>query len=621
MGKFTFNLSSASKSVDAAAGAALSSSTRNEDLTYSGNDTIVWDRINGERLRRGLPGLTNIGSPRPPPDPNESTVVPSNRPSEVFEVKGPPGLTLEQARAAFDQQAKTGSLVGLKPGSVLSAATQAAAGLLGAQTILSQAQSGITGALGAGIPGAAGAVGSISRAIGAAGGSLNGVVSENSSGLSGAVGGVIAEGATAAAAVAKVGSVATTAINTVNRTLAGTPLTAPVDLVNYAKQAEALTSIGSMSQSTVTSVLAQTKNLVGQDSSTVSSKGVGAYGFDVSQLEKAGVVKPGVSQSFTAAGPPTITQEDRDEAAKINSEGGDVTPDQVAQNRKLNSYLTPAVFTGKDGIKSTGDILSNPIKQDQIQQQLMSQGVNQLAAVGVPVNALNAEGLAGLATNAAKSVAGTEALLKNLPTPTGVPAEFTETFNKNVRDGAFAAKFSETKVPVAFKAEIVPPVAEQTVQRPTVDAASTRVIGNDKVPEPTYTAKPAEEDADTVDGTFVLEQLDAWSKIANRTQQRIEALKQQVAALENQETITQQQWDTVREELVQLRREFNTQAVPIFGAAADRYNAGSERLRRALQTRVFDARGFTANILIPAAGDLKQRIDTLKNKIAGTTTA
>jgi len=343
-----------------------------------------------------------------------------------FEVKGPPGLTLEQARAAFDQQAKTGALVGLKPGSVLSAAGQAAAGLSGALATVSQAASGITGALGAGIPGAAGAVGALTSRVGS---------------------------------LAAVGSVAATAVGKVTQVLASTPVTAPVDIVDYAKQAEALTSIGNMSQGTVTGVLAQTKNLVAQPGAIISdTKGLGEYGLDVSQLEQAGVVKPGTSSLVTA--------------------GFSVT----------DVLKSPAVFTGKDGIKSATDLLSNVPKQTEIQQQLMSQGVNQLSAVGIPVNALSAQGLAGVATNAAKSVAGTEALLKNLPTPPGVPAGFSEVFNKNIRDGAFAADFSKSKVPTVFKAEIIPAQVENTVSRPTVDAASTRVIGNDKVPLPKYTA-------------------------------------------------------------------------------------------------------------------------------------
>lgn len=43
----------------------LFSSTKDEDLTYGGDDHIVWDRTDAERLRRGLSSLTAIGSPRP----------------------------------------------------------------------------------------------------------------------------------------------------------------------------------------------------------------------------------------------------------------------------------------------------------------------------------------------------------------------------------------------------------------------------------------------------------------------------------------------------------------------------------------------------------------------------
>jgi hypothetical protein len=585
MSKFTFNLSAVGKST-AAFETSLASGTRNEDLTYTGDDYIVWDRVNGERLRRGLSGLADIGNPRPPVDANESTVTPSTRPSEIFEVKGPPGLTLEQARAAFNQQAKTGSLVGLKPGTVLSAATQAAAGLPGAQAILAQAQSGITGALGSGIPGAAGAIGAL---------------------------------ATQAGSLSTAGSVAATAVGKINQTLSSTPVTVPVDLVNYARQAEALTSIGSMNQSTVTSVLAQTKNLVDQASNAVSSKGVGAYGLDISQLERAGVVKPGVSNTFNNT-PTTVTPADIAEANKVNSEGGDITPEQVASNRKLNSFLTPAVFTGKDSIKSTSDILNNPAKQDQIQQQLMSQGINQLATVGVPVKSLSPEGLASVAANAAKSVAGTEALLKNLPAPPGVPAGFTDAFNTNVRDGAFAAKFSETKVPPAFKAEVVPVPAEQTVQRPTVDAASTRVIGNDKVPTPEYTAAPPDEDADTESGVTILKLLDQWGKIADEVQARIDQLSANVTTLANQATITEQQFIAVNEERNQYANQYNTQALPKFFDALELYNASSERIRRALANRIRDAQGFNSFVGTKNR-ELKERIAALNKKITGGGTA
>jgi len=46
-------------------GSDFFSGSTNEDLVYQGDDEIVWDRVNAERLRRGLPSLSAIGLPRP----------------------------------------------------------------------------------------------------------------------------------------------------------------------------------------------------------------------------------------------------------------------------------------------------------------------------------------------------------------------------------------------------------------------------------------------------------------------------------------------------------------------------------------------------------------------------
>lgn len=56
------------ESISGAIEGTLYSGTPDSELTYTGDDPLVWDRINGERLRRGLPGLAAIGIPRPPED-------------------------------------------------------------------------------------------------------------------------------------------------------------------------------------------------------------------------------------------------------------------------------------------------------------------------------------------------------------------------------------------------------------------------------------------------------------------------------------------------------------------------------------------------------------------------
>lgn len=52
---------------------SLYSNTPDADLIYTGDDNVVWDRINEERLKRGLPSLTDIGIPRPPDTPTVYT--------------------------------------------------------------------------------------------------------------------------------------------------------------------------------------------------------------------------------------------------------------------------------------------------------------------------------------------------------------------------------------------------------------------------------------------------------------------------------------------------------------------------------------------------------------------
>lgn len=90
---------------------SLYSKTKDEDLTYKGDDGLVWDRVNAERLRRSLPGLAAIGTPRPPEPPlvpagptppkDPATTVKETKPPTVPEEK--PKTTTTTKRAIFDK--------------------------------------------------------------------------------------------------------------------------------------------------------------------------------------------------------------------------------------------------------------------------------------------------------------------------------------------------------------------------------------------------------------------------------------------------------------------------------------------------------------------------------------
>lgn len=501
---------------------------------------------------------------------------------KAFEIKGPPGLTKEQAQAIFDQQAKTGALVGFKPGDVLSAATQAANGLVSAQAQVGQALSGITGALGAGIPGAAGAIGQISGALGAAGGALNGALSGITAGLSGAIGpAVLSVTGAVTGAAGQLGSVATQAIGTINKTISGTAVTAPIDVANFAKQVPALTSIANMTQSTVTGVLAQAKNLVQQGADVLSNtKGLGEFGLSISQLETAGILKPGTAAVASATG------------------------------AVLNSVLkSPAVYTGKDGIKGVDSLLDNVPKQSEIQQSLMSKGLTDLTSLGIPVNVLSSQGVAGVALSAAKSVGLTENLLKNLP----VPAESKAAFDSAVRDGAFAVNLTETKVPVVFKAIDIPVPAVNTTNRETLNAASVRVIGNDKIPAPNYSTIVSDT---TAIESELRQGYIAIANLGDKTLADLGSVLQKLAVLENQPTVTQAQWNAINAELSTIRTYYNDRRGAVVGSTFSRYDAAPPDVQLALVSIHKQAVNFIQEIIV-LTRSIVVRVSALKTKIQG----
>jgi hypothetical protein len=105
-------------------------------------------------------------------------------------------------------------------------------------------------------------------------------------------------------------------------------------------------------------LLAQIAKFVDQESDQISlQKGIGRYGFTAYALEQAGYVKPGTSLKFFANNP-------EDFVAVMSS---------------------PSVWTGRVGVYSLDDLLSDSGLQNQIQSQLMQQGYDNLVANGIIV--------------------------------------------------------------------------------------------------------------------------------------------------------------------------------------------------------------------------------------------
>lgn len=433
MSKFIFNF-------DGTVGRVLSSATRDEELTYTGDDYIVWDRVNSERLQRGLPGLGVLGFPRP--------AVISGQPPQTFEVQGPPGATVEQAREIFNKQLNTGSLVGLVPGEVLSAATQAISGL--------------------------------------------------------------------DSAVSQLGSLRLASLRLPTFDLSDVSVSSAITAASFVQQQVPNFSLGNLDSSDLQGLLAQAAALTAQSADQISAEaGIGKFGLDIDKLESTGFIKPGIASAFAKRARPEVSQQDIDEAARINAEGGDITPEQVSRNRQLNSFLTPSAFTGKAGVSGLLDILSDTNIQNKIQGDVLKNSYQSLLESGLVETLQDPKQLAAaLQTAATFGIATAEKFAKGQLSDNIAKVKSVAKAAEYAK--SFATKFSEqlssgSPLETGIKR---PQGATKTVNRTTVNASVTSILGNLKIPTPTFMPRAsADSTADDVRLTYTGSDPIVWDRV------------------------------------------------------------------------------------------------------------
>jgi hypothetical protein len=230
-----------------------------------------------------------------------------------------------------------------------------------------------------------------------------------------------------------------------------------ITTADFAKTEPALTPIQGLSTNDVRATVAQAAAISGQAPAQVTNDGVGRYSLDGAQLERAGLIKPGTVNTYLASNTNSLT----------------------------DVVKSPTVWTGKDGINSLDSFLSSPRAQSTAQQNLMSSGLSTVQQLGIPVASLPAKALGGLSLNAARSPEQTMAWAQGQ-----LPADAKAQFDAAARDGAFAVGTADQKLNNAMTQQAPPGEAENTVNRQTLDAASTRVVGNDKIPSTQYTKRP-----------------------------------------------------------------------------------------------------------------------------------
>jgi hypothetical protein len=265
-----------------------------------------------------------------------------------------------------------------------------------------------------------------------------------------------------------------------------------VDAASVLKTPVADIKVGNLSKADVTGLLAQAQSAVGQASSEISvDKGLGSFGLQPAQLESAGFLKPGTLSQLQSGPVPAVTEADIAEATKINGEGRDITPEQVAQNRKINSVLSsPMMWTGKAGVGDLDNLLSNPGLQNAAQQSLMASSLEGLKSSGLATGKETAQSLGPLVQTATTAgVAALGSLVKGTASPDAA-AKLVGT----IKGAQFATDFMEKNASQLGSLSRKAQAAANTVDRTQLDAQVKAALGDPKIPAPEF--KPAEREPD-----------------------------------------------------------------------------------------------------------------------------
>ena len=472
----------------------LYANTPDADLTYRGDDPIVWDRINAERLRRGLPGLAAIGIPRPFEDADPTTA------DAPVSISGLPSSLSSLAGAAPGQQQALQQLSQLetrrtqltKSVSTIEVARAANQRLLArrqeelAETLDPEREAALTRE----IADLQGLIDREQRQIGQSIQQLDIINSDIQSRLSSAFPGSPALAGLPIPALPALPSLPS---------LAELPVSLPVSPADVLKTVQATVKIPGLDTSQLTGLLGSAAKTataavsgvgraIGAVGETISTAtGIGKFGATPQQLEQQGLLKPGTSQAFLSA-PVSVSAEDQAEADEINAAGGDTTAEQVAGNRRLNQVLSsPFSWTGKNGVSGLSGFANNDTLQGLTQQNVMSQGLDKLKSLGAVTGGETPEQLGSLVQSAAKF--GPEAV--SAWTKGLAPPDVTANINNVAKDAQQAVSLVNKQLP---DLGAVPRNVEgktATVDRSKLDAAFASVLGDPKISLPNFGAAAA----------------------------------------------------------------------------------------------------------------------------------
>lgn len=458
--------------------------TPDEDLLYYGLDELVWDRINAERLRRGLPSLSALGIERPQADTtqtqsasggtvlgdsfqfSEVTALTNSQKNQIGDLENRRAqitrrLTLLQNAQLDNQRLLTRRQTELAGIQDPAAREQLQRQILDLQTVID----------------------SESQQLARSNQQLDTISTEITQSLRTAFAGsptlaALPGGASLTSLVPSVPAAL--------RELDTLPIELPVNAAEVLKQDPATVKIPGLDQSQITGLLGSAAKAAESNSAGLSA-GIGKFALSPEQLESQGLLKPGTTKSFLSD-PVVPTAQDIAESQEINAKGGSTTPETVANNRRLNAVLSsPFSWTGKNGVNNLAGFTSNESLQSLSQQNIMNKGLTDLKSLGVVKGNESPEQLAALVQSSAKFGAdNVKAWSEGLAAP-----DITSSINNVAKNAEQAVNLVNTQIPNLGSVPAAVEGKTATVNRQNVDAGFAVILGDPKISLPNFGAAGA----------------------------------------------------------------------------------------------------------------------------------
>lgn len=378
----------------------------------------------------------------------------------------------------------------------------------------------------------------------------------------------------------------------------------------------ATSKVGTLSKQQVTGLTAQAKSATNQPATAVSvDKGIGEYGFKPAALETSGYLKPGTVSSLAGRVPPTPTAADRAESQRIISQGGSMTPEQVAASRQINDVLrSPTVWSGKSGVTDLNALLGDPKLQASTQQNLLSTTLRGLQTAGLATGREAPAQLGALVQTASTfGVGSVDQWVKGT-----APANLVTSIGGIVKGAEYATKFVTDKLgSITGALNRAAPVSD-TVDRTLLDSSLVTALDNAKIPPPEF--KPAEREEDQP-SQFEAPREDFQTKVddyfdlANDTRDQLNTVLDELNALSAQDAITASEIDAIDSTFQSVRQNYNSKYKALVDALKSAADSAPQDLRDEFAAAYASANRL-ATLLINLSAGIRELIAELRDSIA-----